>query len=335
MRLVRTFALLFGLLLAAATALAQMQPINVLPNPYRAIENWIKPPPGRVWGAAAAVKPARDGKSIWVAERCGANSCAGSDLAPIFKFDGQGNFVRAFGAGLFVFPHGLYVDAEDNVWVTDGLGETGKGHQVFKFSPEGKLLMTLGKAGVASDAKDTFNKPSDVLVAPDGAIFVADGHGRDSNARIMKFTHDGTFIKSWGKFGTAPGEFDVPHALAMDRNGRLFVANRNNNRIDIFDQDGKLLESWSQFSRPSSIVIQDDTIYVGDSESESVSKNHDGWKRGIRIGRLSDGTVQYFIPDPVDKATSTSSAEGIGVDAQGNIYGAEVGAKRLMKYVRQ
>jgi sugar lactone lactonase YvrE len=335
MRSLRSLALLLLLLLAAGAAIAQMQPVNVLPNPYCAIDDWLKVPAGRVWGASAAVKPARDGVSLWVAERCGANSCAGSDLAPIFKFDGQGNFVRAFGAGLFVFPHGLYVDAEDNVWVTDGLGQNGKGHQVFKFSPEGKLLMTLGKAGVAGDTNDTFNKPSDVLVAPNGDIFVADGHGRDSNARIVKFTHDGKFIKSWGKLGTGPAEFDVPHALAMDDRGRLFVANRNNNRIDIFDQDGKLLDSWSQFSRPSSIVIQGDRIYVSDSESESVSKNHDGWKRGIRIGRLSDGAVQYFIPDPVDKATSTSMAEGIGVDAHGNIYGAEVGKKRLMKYVRQ
>lgn len=335
MRPLRSLACLFLLLCAAGTAIAQMQPINVLPNPYRAVENWLKVPPGRVWGASAAVKPARDGVSIWVAERCAANSCAGSELAPIFKFDGQGNFVRAFGAGLFVFPHGLYVDAEDNVWVTDGLGQDGKGHQVFKFSPEGKILLVLGKPGVASDAIDTFNKPSDVLVAPDGSIFVADGHGGDSNARIMKFSKDGRFIKSWGKKGTGIAEFDVPHSMAMDGRGRLFVANRNNNRIDIFDQDGNHLESWSQFSRPSSIVIQGDTIYVSDSESESVSKNHDGWKRGIRIGRLSDGAVQYFIPDPVDKATSTSMAEGIGVDAQGNIYGAEVGLKRLMKYVRQ
>ena len=334
MRPLRSLAFVFLLLFAAGIALAQMQPINVLPNPYRSVENWLKLPAGRVWGASAAVKPARDGVSIWVAERCAANSCAGSDLAPIFKFDGQGNFVRAFGAGLFVFPHGLYVDAEDNVWVTDGLGANGKGHQVFKFSPEGKLLMTLGKPGVAGTTNDTFNKPSDVLVAPDGSIFVADGHGGDSNARVMKFTKDGKFIKSWGMFGSGPNEIDVPHALAMDGRGRLFLANRNNNRIDIFDQEGNLLDSWAQFSRPSSIVIQGDTIYVADSESESVSKNHDGWKRGIRIGRVSDGSVQYFIPDPVDKATSTSSAEGIGVDAAGNIYGAEVGLKRLMKYVR-
>jgi sugar lactone lactonase YvrE len=336
MRSLRSLAFAVLLLAAAGVALAQMQPINVLPNPYRAIENWAKVPAGRIWGASAAVKPARDGVSIWVAERCAANSCAGSDLAPIFKFDGQGNFVRAFGAGLFVFPHGLYVDAEDNVWVTDGLGQDGKGHQVFKFSPDGKVLLVLGKPGVASDALDNFNKPSDVLVAPNGEIFVADGHGGDSNARILKFTRDGKFIKSWGKKGTQPAEFDTPHSMAMDSRGRLFVADRNNNRIQIFDQDGNYLDAWPQFSRPSSIVIdKDDTIYVSDSESESVSKNHDGWKRGIRIGSARDGSVKYFIPDPVDKATTTSSAEGIGVDAAGNIYGAEVGIKRLMKYVRQ
>jgi hypothetical protein len=335
MRSLRSLVFLFLLLLAAGVALAQMQPINVLPNPYRSIENWLKVPSGRVWGASAAVKPARDGMSIWVAERCAANSCAGSDLAPIFKFDGQGNFVRAFGAGLFVFPHGLYVDAEDNVWVTDGLGQDGKGHQVFKFSPDGKLLLVLGKPGVASNALDAFNKPSDVLVGANGDIFVADGHGGNTNDRIVKFSKDGKFIKAWGKHGKAQGELDTPHSMALDSRGRLFVADRNNNRIQIFDQEGNYLDAWRQFSRPSSIVIQGDTIYVSDSESESVSKNHDGWKRGIRIGRVSDGSVQYFIPDPVDKATTTSDAEGIGVDAAGNIYGAEVGLHRLMKYVRQ
>jgi sugar lactone lactonase YvrE len=314
------------------TAAAQTQPINSRPNPYRSVENWAKMPEGRKWGASAAVDIDRDGKSIWVAERCGANSCVGSMLDPILKFDETGKLVRAFGAGMFVFPHGLYVDAQDNIWVTDGLGQDGKGHQVFKFSPEGKVLLTLGKAGVAGDGPDTFNKPSDVLVAPNGDIFVADGHGGDSNARIVKFSPDGKFIKSWGKKGTAQGEFDVPHCLAMDAAGRLLVCDRNNNRIQFFDQDGTYLDSWSQFSRPSSIWVAGDTLYVADSESESVSKNHDGWKRGIRIGSLKDGSVTYFIPDPVDKATTTSSAEGLAVDAKGIIYGAEVGARRLMRY---
>jgi DNA-binding beta-propeller fold protein YncE len=310
-------------------------PTNSLPNPYRTIENWAKLPEGRTWGAAAGVDVDSHG-NIWVAERCGANTCVGSELDPILEFDSSGKLLKSFGAGMFVFPHGIHVDQEGNVWVTDGQGNGGKGHQVFKFSPDGKVLMTLGKAGIAGDGPDTFNKPSAVTVAPNGDIFVADGHGGDSNARIVKFSKDGKFIKTWGKKGTALGEFDVPHCLAFDSKGRLFVCDRNNNRIQIFDQDGNYITEWKQFSRPSGIFIDaKDNIYVADSESGSVAKNHPGWKRGIRVGRVEDGSVVAFIPDPDENATWTSSAEGVAVDAQGVIYGAEVGQKDLKKYVKK
>jgi hypothetical protein len=314
-------------------------PINSLPNPYRSVENWARMPEGRTWGSSAGVYVDPSGTSVWVAERCGANSCVGSDLPPILRFDMSGRLLKAFGAGMFVFPHGISVDQDGNVWVTDGLGKDGKGHQVFKFSPEGKVLLTFGKAGVAGAGLDEFNAPSSVLVAPNGDIFVGDGHGvvnnQYTNARIVKFNKDGKFIKTWGMKGSAPGDIDIPHALAMDSRGRLFLGDRQNNRIQIFDQNGTFLDQWSQFSRPSGIFIdKNDTIYVADSESESVSKNHDGWKRGIRIGRVSDGVVTGFIPDPVDKATGSSAAEGVAADPAGNIYGAEVGPKRLMKYVK-
>jgi sugar lactone lactonase YvrE len=237
---------------------------------------------------------------------------------------------------MFLFPHGLKVDKDGNVWVTDGHGADGKGQQVFKFTPAGKVLMTLGKAGVAGDGPDTFNMPSAVAIAPNGDIFIADGHGGNSNNRIVKFTKDGEFIKAWGKKGTGPGEFDLPHCLAFDSKGRLFVGDRNNNRIQIFDQDGNYIEEWKQFSRPSGIFIdKNEVIYVADSESESVSKNHYGWKRGIRIGNIKDAVVTAFIPDPVEVATGTSAAEGVAVDSKGVIYGAEVGPKDLKKYVKQ
>jgi len=310
-------------------------PINSLPNPYRSIEGWARMPEGRSWGSTAGVAVDQDGTGVWVAERCGANSCAGSDLPPILHFDSSGRLLTAFGAGMFVFPHGIFVDTQGNVWVTDAQGKDGKGHQVFKFSPDGKVLLTLGKAGVAGDGPDEFNAPASVLVAPNGDIFVGDGHGGNTNARIVKFTKDGKFIKTWGKKGSAAGDIDIPHTLAMDSRGRLFEGDRQNNRIQIFDQDGTLLDTWYQFSRPSGVYIdRNDTIYVADSESESVSKNHDGWKRGIRIGRVQDGVVTGFIPDPVEKATTSSAAEGVTADAAGNIYGAEVGPKRLMRYVK-
>jgi DNA-binding beta-propeller fold protein YncE len=344
----------YGLAVAAAIGLGAWQansqmagPTNTLPNPYRAIENWGKMPEGRTWGSTSAVAVDPDGTSIWVAERCGAFApptqmkpgqpfaCDGSTLAPVLKFDSSGRLVKAFGEGLVLFPHGIHVDRAGNVWVTDGLGRPGKGHQVFKFSPDGKLLMTLGKAGVPGNGNDEFNAPSAVLVAPNGDIFVADGHGGNTNARIVKFSADGKFIKTWGKKGSEPGEFDIPHALAMDSRGRLFVGDRNNNRIQIFDQDGKFLDQWTQFSRPSGMFIdKNDVIYVADSESESVAKNHDGWKRGIRVGSAKDGSVTAFIPDPVETTRGTSAAEGVAADKDGNIFGAEVGPKRLMKYVR-
>ncbi len=309
--------------------------VNSLPNPYRSVENWARMPEGRTWGASAGVYVDPTGTSVWVAERCGANSCVGSDLPPILHFDMSGRLLKAFGAGMFVFPHGIFVDQDQNVWVTDGQGKDGKGHQVFKFSPEGKVLLTLGKAGVAGDGPDEFNAPSAVLVAPNGDIFVGDGHGGNTNSRIVKFNRDGKFIKTWGMKGSAPGEIDIPHTLAMDSRGRLFLGDRQNNRIQIFDQNGTFLDQWFQFSRPSGVFIdRNDIIYVADSESESVSKNHDGWKRGIRVGRVSDGVVTAFIPDPVEKATGTSAAEGVAADTAGNIYGAEVGPKRLMKYVK-
>lgn len=322
-------------LITAVTALALLasnEP-NSQPNPYRTIDHWGKL--GRPWGSTAGIY-VDSHDHVWVAERCGGNSCDGSKLNPVLEFDTDGNLLKSFGAGMFVFPHGLYVDKDGNVWVTDAAGKAGIGQQVIKFSPDGKVLMKLGKAGVAGNGPDTFNEPSAVIVAPNGDIFVADGHNDNSNSRIVKFNKDGKFIKTWGKLGAAPGEFDRPHALAFDSKGRLLVGDRNNNRIQIFDQDGKLLDQMTQFSRPSGIFIdRHDNIYVADSESGSVSKNHPGWKRGIRVGSVASAQVIAFIPDPDEHATDTSAAEGVAVDSKGNIYGAEVGPKDVKKYVKK
>lgn len=329
--------------LATASALAEAPP-NSQPNPFRTVENWFKLPAGRMWGSTSAVDIDRDGTSIWVAERCGANSCAGKMDPPILKFDQSGTLVKSFGGGMFVFPHGIAVDKDGNVWVTDGQGRDGKGHQVFKFSPDGEVLMTLGKAGVAGDGPDTFNQPDDVAIAPNGDIFVSDGHTPAmGNARVMKFTKDGKFIKQWGRHGSGPGEFEVPHALAFDSRGRLFVGDRANNRIQIFDQDGNFIDQWKQFSRPSGVYIDNhDVIYVTDSESTDKPGYgyNPGWRRGIRVGSAKDGSVAAFIPDPLSptadgKLPATSAAEGVAADAAGNVYGAEVGPKTLKKYVRK
>ncbi len=320
--------------IGSAVMLAATSEPNAQPNPYRTIENWAKLPEGRTWGSAAGVDVDSQ-RHIWVAERCGANSCDGKSDDPILEFDSSGKLLKSFGGGMFVFPHGLYVDKQDNIWVTDGQGKDGKGHQVFKFSPDGKVLMKLGKAGIAGDGQDEFNAPSAVAVAPNGDIFVADGHGGNTNARIMKFDKNGKLIKTWGHKGSGEGELNVPHALAFDSKGRLFVADRGNNRIQIFDQDGKFLEIWTQFSRPSGIFIDKrDVMYVADSESNDA--NHPGWKRGMRIGSARDGSVTAFIPDPQQPAPrNTSAAEGVAADSKGVIYGAEVGPKDLKKYVKK
>src|SRR6267142_2649537 len=219
--------------------LALAHDISAQANPYQTIENFFKMPDGRKVGSTAGITIDRDGTSIWVFERCGGNYCTESSVAPILKFDQSGTVVKSFGAGMFVRPHGIHIDRDGNVWVSDGEG------------PDGKLLMTLGKAGVAGNGPDTFNQPSAILVAPNGDIFIGDGHGGNSNARVVKFSKDGKFIKTWGKKGTAPGDFETPHTLAMDSRGRLFVGDRGNNRIQIFDQNGTYLEEWKQFGRPS------------------------------------------------------------------------------------
>jgi DNA-binding beta-propeller fold protein YncE len=333
---------------AAGAVYAQtVAPTNSLPNPYVGAP-FGKLPEGRDWGSTAGIGIDPDGKSIWVAERCSFTlppsqvkpgmqlACDGSNLDPILKFDETGKLLKSFGAGLLVFPHGLSVDREGNVWVTDGLGRGDKGHQVFKFSPDGKVLMRLGKPGVAGSGTDEFNAPSATLVAPNGDIFVADGHGGNTNARIVKFDKTGKFIKTWGTKGSGPGEMDGPHTLAMDSAGRLFLGDRGNNRIQIFDQDGKFLDQWLQFSRPSGVYIdKNDVIYVVDSESGSVNKTRTDWKRGLRVGSAKDGKVVAFVPDPDENAITTSAAEGVVADAAGNVYGAEVGPKRVMKYVKK
>ena len=364
--------------LPSALTSASAPPTNDAPNPYRTVEGWAKMPAGRTWGATSAVEIDKDGTSIWVAERCGVNTCRDSmHLDPIMKFDANGNMVKSFGRGMLYFPHGIHVDRDGNIWVTDGQTNvaaagrgagagTGaipegasspppppvatKGMQVYKFSPDGQLLLTLGRPGGAAPGgpriqvdgvaqPDYFWQPNDVLTLPNGDILVAEGHSSNATAtaRILRFAKDGRYIESWGKYGTGPMEFDQPHALAMDSRGRIYIGDRGNDRIQIVDQTGRLLDTWFQFSRASGIYIdRNDNIYVADSESGSVAPTRPEWKRGIRIGNVRDGRVTAFIPDPGPAPrNSTSSAEGVAVDANGVVYGAEVGQRALKRYVRR
>lgn len=305
-------------------------------NPYQVSDAvWGELPEGRSYGSISGLHPGPDG-TLWVADRCGRNSCLDSDLDPILHFDASGKLLNSFGAGMLVWPHGMDVDADGNVWVTDAQTRNGRGNQVLKFSPHGELLMSLGLEGrVDGDRQDSFTGPTDVLVTPTGDIFVLDGHGPLGNNRVVQFAQDGEFVASWGRTGSGVGEFHDPHAIDMDSQGRIFVGDRGNNRIQIFDQAGNHIATWTQFGRPSDVFIDaNDVLYVADSESHA---GNPGYRRGIRIGSASDGWVTAFIPDPEPHPENyiTSGAEGVTADAMGNIYGGEVTNRRLVKYVRQ
>jgi sugar lactone lactonase YvrE len=337
---------------------AKVAPVNFLPNPYETVRNWGSLPNGRTWGSVSAVHVDADGKHIWAGDRCGTNSCAGSKVDPIVKLDPAGKPVRSFGAGLIIWPHGIDVDRQGNVWVADARAANaeelkkfpeaaGKGHTVTKFSPEGKVLLTLGTPGQAGDPPSHFNEPNDVLVAPDGSIFVAESHGAQfldepggagAIGRISKFAPNGKFIKTIGSYGYGPSQFRGPHSLAMDSRGRLFVADRGNRRIQIFDQEGKHLDTWYQFSRISGLYIdRNDTLYAIDSESDD--NYNPGWRKGLRVGSARTGEVWYFVPEHVSARPSGmggygSMGEGVAADAQGNVIAGEVGpVQGLTKFV--
>jgi len=310
---------------------------NDLPQPYRTTRDWAQPPSETAWAAVTAVEPSPDG-SIYVIHRCFANSCAGRPEPPILKYDARGKLLNSWGQGMFIFPHGATVDRGGNLWVTDSRGGEGLGHQVIKFSADGTVLMTLGKAGVSGSEANLFDQPTDVVVAPNGELFVTDSHRNGKNNRVVKLTKDGRFIRQWGSKGTGPGELSEPHSIAMDSQGRLFVGDRENNRIQIFDQEGRHLAEWRQFGRPSGIYITaDDTIYVADSESgpDTGARELSGIKKGIRIGSARDGLVRAFIEDLEPTTADHSGAEGVGVDAQGNVYGAVVRRQMLERHVKK
>ena len=318
---------------------------NDLPNPYYPGVHWGQLPESRTWGSTVGLFPAPDG-TVWAFDNCavvGPGECVGSSLDPILQFTKSGRLLKSFGRNMFASPHKMTVDGDGNIWVTDNASGPGLGQQVLKFSPDGKLLMSLGKPGITGTGLDEFDQPTDVAIASNGDIFVADGHagrgGETGNARIVKFDRNGRFLKTWGRKGMGPGEFDTIHTIALDSQERVFVGDRQNNRIQIFDAEGHFIDQWFQFGRPSGIFIDDDdTIYVADSESRDGRSNtgqpsiprtgygfNPGARRGIRIGSARDGTVTAFIPDPCPYPYSAvpTMADGIMADAEGNVYGGD------------
>lgn len=333
-------------LLLGTMAFAQSP--SSLPNPYHVDETFkLELPAGmNSLGSLSAVKVGPD-NNIYVAHRCNTTSCTGHDDVPtILVASQQGKAVKSMGAGLFVWPHGLAAAPDGTLWVTDAVATNGvdkdnpnKGHQVFHLDKNGKVIVALGKAGVTGSGHDTFNAPSDVIVAPNGSIFVADGHGPGMNARIVKFDKNGKYITEWGTRGAGPSQFELPHAMAFDSQGRLFVADRANNRIEIFDQDGKFLMDWKQFGRPSGLAIdKNDTLFVTDTQT---TKDRPGFENGIYIGSAKDGKVTGFIPKIKQYSTwegpgaDHTNMEAIGVTPDGNtIFGGDSGLLRVVKFVK-
>jgi DNA-binding beta-propeller fold protein YncE len=332
----------------------KVPPVNSGANPYRIVRDWARlEVEGRAWGGSNGVAIDRDGRSVWATDRCSPGTtpgCLGSKGNPVHLFDESGKEIRSFGGGMFVWPHGIHVDRDGNVWVTDARapgeddlrkfpGEGSKGSVVVKFSPEGKVLMTLGKPGVRGNPPEALTDPTDVVTDPvNGDVYVAESHTNvaDPNlvARVSVFDRNGKFLRSLGQTGTGPGEFRTPHALEFDSQGRLVVADRHNHRIQILTKEGKFIREYDQFGRTSGLAIdKSDVIYTADSESTATV--HPGWQRGIRIGSLRDGKVTIFIPPHMTPNSQDGTmGEGIAIDAAGNVFTAEAQLRGVTKYIR-
>ena len=324
-------------LAAAAQAQSSYPCANDLPNPYHQVQNWAQTP--RPWGPANAISV--DSKNnLWVVDRCEDKGCGASNVAPVFELSPDGKTMKNFGAGLFVEPHQVAVDGEGNAWVVDAGLEAGKGMQVTKFSPDGKVLLKLGKPaqGKGSSALDVFDEPTGVAIASNGDVFVSQGHGEKQNvSRIAKFTKDGKFIKTFATWGAGDGQLRSPHALAIDSQDHLYAADRSNSRVVVFDKDGKFLTAWKQFGRPSGIYVdRNDMLYVIDSQSDDKAGDHynPNCKRGVRVGSTKDGKVVAYIPPPIPGDPKWQPPIGIAVDRNGAIYEASDDQKDVKKYVK-
>jgi len=294
---------LAALLATAATTIAHAQSAT---GSYQVVENWATFPEGvTAWSAATGVDIDPRNGNIYVFHR--------NESMPIMAFDKNGKFLRAWGQGMFKTTHFLRTDRDGNVWVTDR-GD----HQVFKFSPEGKLLMTLGRKGVVgeNDSRDAFNGVADLVIARNGDIFIADGES--TNTRVVKYSKDGKFVSWWGGKGTEPGKFDEPHSIAIDSDGRLYVGDRRNKRVQVFDQKGKFLKEWTHLSTPWGVFVKGDRLYVVDGTDANC----------LLIVNTKDGKV-------LERIEGLSNATAVTVDANDAIYIGEVNGTNVRKLVKR
>jgi streptogramin lyase len=328
-----------------------------LPNPYARDETFFKIPKTLALGSVSGIQIDKDGHSIWIYQRCGGSDvCIGQHVPVLWKFDSSGNLLKTLFVDV-VYAHGLYVAPDGNLWLTDlqsnvdFSGQPGgykgrnfptnltpNGAQVLEVSPEGKVLMRLGTPGVYGTDNAHFSQPSAVAVDKDGYVYVADGHDSlPANNRIVKFDKTGKFVKSWSScLPTDPHQLDCSHALALDSHGHLFVGNRGNSEVNVFDNEGKLLASWKQFGKPSGLYIdKNDILYSADSESSVREGN--AHIRGVHVGSAETGVVTAFIPDvlgnpvPWFPLRGTTGSEGVAA-ADGYIYTSQVTPYGLARY---
>jgi DNA-binding beta-propeller fold protein YncE len=236
-------ALIFLLVVAVAAAAQIAKSVEFLPVPelgYRVVPDFFELPPSAGFGEASGVALNSKGH-IFLFQRA---------KPMLAEYDERGKFVRSIGDGLWDHPHGLRIDGDDDIWTTDD-----GNHLVLKLNPGGRVLLVLGRKDWGGEATWLFNKPTDVAFAKNGDIFVTDGYG---NSRVVKFDRDGNFIKTWGKYGTGPGEFDLPHSIVVDQEDRVYVGDRENARIEIFDADGNFLKEWKGIGYPYGLFITPD-----------------------------------------------------------------------------
>lgn len=234
---------------------------------------------------------------------------------PIICLDAGGKFIRSWGDDVIGSAHALRIDRDDNVWVTD-IGN----HQVLKFSPVGKLLLSLGKSGTAGDGVDEFNKPTDIAFGSEGELYVTDGYG---NNRVMKFTPNGGFLAQWGEAGNGPGQFNLPHSIVIDRQGRILVGDRENDRVQVFESNGKLLATWPGFAPFGLAYDKDGQLFVADGRANKVLQL-DG-----------DGHVINSWGQEGDKPGEFQLPHMLAADAVGNLYVGEIKGERFQKLIRK
>jgi DNA-binding beta-propeller fold protein YncE len=322
----------------ASTVAPPSSPLVGLPDPYREDFDWAKMPRGRVYGQTRAIAIDADGKSVWVFDRCSltGNDCAlpeNKAINPIMEFDFNGQMMRTWGAGMFAAPHGIFVDSRDHIWTTDGNGVDPVtcqpiGNTLREFTAGGKMLMEIeGPQGGKS-----FTGLNDVVVDPsNGDVFVADGHlpaghHPPANDRIMKFDSHGKYLMEWGGHGSNPENLSTPHGLAIDMEGRIYVADRGNKAVKVFDENGRLLNVWTQFGSPTAVYVRNETLYVADGAANGPTNPN--FAPGVRIASVNDGKIVANIPYLPGHAL-----EGVTVDALGDVYGANINHPRAVRWL--